>query len=204
MKPLNHFLIEPIGARYNNVKKVGDKELIVNSENQNHQYINRLAKVISCPFDNKTSITEGDTVLVHHNVFRRWSDVKGRDKNSSAYFKENLYLVYEDQIFLYRKVNNSSRFKSGPWQACDGFCFVQPLINDDKFDSEKEHPHKGVIVYTDGTFDKKDVVGYTPFSQYEFIIEGKRLFRVHNKFITIKYEHEGNEETYNPSWAKSS
>ena len=103
MKPINHFLIEPIGARYNNVKKVGEKELIVNSENQNHQYINRLAKVISCPFDNKTSITEGDTVLVHHNVFRRWSDVKGRDKNSSAYFKENLYLVYEDQILILKK-----------------------------------------------------------------------------------------------------
>jgi hypothetical protein len=56
-------------------------------------------------------------------------------------------------------------------------------------------------VYTDGVFDKNDIVSYTPFSQYEFIIQSKRLFRVHNKFITIKYEREGNEKTYNPSWA---
>ena len=60
------------------------------------------------------------------------------------------------------------------------------------------------MVYTDGTFNKGDVVGYTPFSQYEFIIDGQRLFRVYNKFITIKYEYKGNEKTYNPSWAQSS
>ena len=38
-------------------------------------------------------------------------------------------------------------------------------------------------------------------SIYEFIIDGKRLYRVYSKFITIKYEYQGNEEEYNPSWA---
>ena len=38
----------------------------------------------------------------------------------------------------------------------------------------------------------------------ENILEGKRLYRVLNKFITIKYEYQGNEEAYNPSWAQSS
>ncbi len=82
-----------------------------------------------------------------------------------------------------------------------GFCFVQPLVNDNDLENKLEHDTKGVIVYTDGTFNKGEVVGFTPFSKYEFIVEGKRLFRVHNKFITIKYEYQGNKETYNPSWA---
>jgi hypothetical protein len=82
-----------------------------------------------------------------------------------------------------------------------GYSFVQPLASTDDYSNEKEDPSKGVIVYSDGTYKVGEVVGYTPFSQYEFVIEGKRLYRVLNKFITIKYEYQGNKETYNPSWA---
>ena len=38
--------------------------------------------------------------------------------------------------------------------------------------------------------------------QCEEVIDGDRLYRVMNKFITIKYEYQGNEEAYNPSWAQ--
>ena len=51
---------------------------------------------------------------------------------------------------------------------------------------------------------EKELVGFTPNSEYEFVINGERLYRVMNKFITIKYEYQGNEEEYNPSWAQSS
>ena len=61
----------------------------------------------------------------------------------------------------------------------------------------------GVVKYSDGTFDKEELVGFTPSSEYEFVINGERLYRVMNKFITIKYEYQGNEEEYNPSWAQS-
>ena len=49
-----------------------------------------------------------------------------------------------------------------------------------------------------------DLVGFTPSSEYEFIVDGERLYRVLSNFITIKYEYQGNEEEYNPSWAESS
>ena len=186
-------MIEPVGKRYNNTKQVGDKTLILNSENQNHEYVNRTARVISVPEYNNTSIKAGDEIIVHHNVFRRWEDVYGKERNSKAYFKDNVYLVSEDQIFLYKRNKN--------WKAVDGFSFVQPLVNDNKYSSEKEHDHKGVVVYEDGTYNKGEIVSYTPFSQYEFVIDNVRLFRVYNKFITIKYESKGNEKTYNPSWA---
>ena len=35
-------------------------------------------------------INVGDTVIIHHNVFRRWYDQRGVERNSSSYFKEDL------------------------------------------------------------------------------------------------------------------
>ena len=66
---------------------------------------------------------------------------------------------------------------------------------------EEEEQCIGIVKYTDGVFEKEELVGFTPFSTYEFIIDGVRLYRVMNKFITIKYEYQGDEEEYNPSWA---
>ena len=49
MKAYKDFIVSPIGERYNNSTKVDDKELILNTEVFNHQYVNRLAKVIATP-----------------------------------------------------------------------------------------------------------------------------------------------------------
>jgi len=99
MKSVYDFVITPVGQRYNNVKKVGDKDLIVNSEIFNHQHVNRLAKVLAVPTVGKTDIKVGDEVIVHHNVFRRWHDVKGREKNSRSFIDEHTYVVSIDQYF---------------------------------------------------------------------------------------------------------
>ena len=195
MKAPFDFVMEPKGNRYNNTKKVGDKDLILNTEIFNHQYINREAIVKSVPTAYSTKIKPGDTVVVHHNVFRRWHDVRGVEKNSRSYFNENTYLVKPDQIFLYKRNNK--------WLATDRYCFVQPIKQRDKLKPGEEEECIGIVKYTDGVNNVGDLVGFTPFSTYEFVIDGKRLYRVLNKFITIKYEYEGNEEAYNPSWAQS-
>ena len=88
--------------------------------------------------------------------------------------------------------------------ACDGYCFVQPIKEKNKLSENKEQDCVGIIKYTDGVYSKNELVGFTPFSKYEFILNGKRLYRVMTQFITIKYEYQGNEEAYNPSWAQSS
>ena len=196
MKAPFDFVIEPKGNRYNNTKKIGDKDLILNTEIFNHQFVNREAIVKSIPTAFKTEIKPGDTIIVHHNVFRRWHDIKGREKNSRSYFNENTYLIKEDQIFLYKRKNK--------WKALSGYCFIQPIKDNDYLTEEVEKPCVGRVVYTDGSFKKNELVGFTPFSTYEFIIDGKRLYRVMTQFITIKYEYQGDEEAYNPSWAQSS
>ena len=196
MKSVYNFIVTPKGERYNNTKKVGDSELIINTEIFNHQYVNREAIVMSTPIIGDTDIKSGDTVIVHHNVFRRWYNVKGIEKNSRAYFDENTYFINHDQIFLYKRDEK--------WIAPKGYCFVKPLKAIDQFNIESEKPLQGIVKYSDGTVEVNDLVGFTPSSQYEFIVDGQRLYRVLSNLITIKYEYQGNEEEYNPSWAQSS
>ena len=196
MKSVYNFVVTPKGERYNNKKKIGDSELIINTEIFNHQYVNREAIVISTPIIGDTDIKPGDTVVVHHNIFRRWHNIRGEEKNSRSYFDEETYIINHDQIFLYKRNNE--------WIAPKGYCFIQPIKDDDQFNIEAEKPLMGIVKYTDGTVDVGDLVGFRPSSEYEFIIDEKRLYRVLSKFITIKYEYQGNEEAYNPSWAQSS
>ena len=196
MKSVYNFVVTPKGGRYNNTKKLGGGELILNTEIQNHQYVNREAIVMSKPIIGDTDIEIGDTVLVHHNVFRRWNDVKGVEKNSRSYFDESNYFISSDQIFLYKRGNK--------WICPKGYCFVVPLKTTDQFNIESEKPLQGIIKYSDGTVKVNDLVGFRPSSEYEFIVDGERLYRDLSNFITIKYEHQGNEEEYNPSWAQGS
>jgi len=196
MKSVYNFVVKPIGKRYNNVKKVGDKELIINTEIFNHQYVNRQATVISKPIIGDTDIDIDSNVILHHNVFRRWHNVKGIEKNSKSYFNEDTYIVQPDQIFLYKKF--------WQWHSPKGFCWVKPIKNKDKYANSETQENIGIIKYTDGSFKVNDLVGFTPISNYEFVIDGELLYRVYTKFITIKYEYQGDEEAYNPSWAQSS
>ena len=195
MKSVYNYVVKPKGNRYNNIKKVGNKDLILNTEIFNHQYINREAEVISTPLIGNSNIKPSYTVIVHHNVFRRWHNVKGIEKNSKNYFNENTYIISEEQIFAYYDKH---------WKPTPGYCFVKPIKNFEKFNVDQEQPLMGIIEYADKGFKKGDLVGFTPNSEYEFIMEGKKLYRVYTKFITIKYEYQGNEKTYNPSWAQGS
>ena len=196
MKSVYNFVVTPVGERYDNVKKVGDKELIINTEIFNHQYVNRQATVISKPIIGDTDIDIGSDVILHHNVFRRWHNVKGIEKNSKSYFNEDTYIVQPDQIFLYKKF--------WQWHSPKGFCWVKPIKNKDKYANSETQENIGIIKYTDGSFKVNDLVGFTPVSNYEFVIDGELLYRVYTKFITIKYEYQGDEEEYNPSWSQSS
>ena len=194
MKSVYNFVVTPVGERYNNTKKVGSDDLILNTEIYNHQFVNRIARVISTPIIGGTHIKAGDEVIVHHNVFRRWHNIKGIEKNSRSYFNESTYFIAQDQIFLYKR--------GGKWNAPKGFCFVKPLKEiDDPLNINIERPLIGIVKYSDGTVKINELVGFRPSSEYEFVVDGERLYRVLSNFITIKYEYQGNEEEYNPSWA---
>ena len=157
MKSVYNFVVTPIGERYNNTKKVEGGDLILNTEIYNHQFVNRIAKVISIPIVGDTDIQPGDEVIIHHNVFRRWHNVKGIEKNSRSYFDESTYFITQDQIFLYKR--------NGEWNAPKGFCFVKPLKEtDDPLNINIERPLIGIVKYSDGTVEVDDLVGFRPKS----------------------------------------
>jgi sulfur transfer complex TusBCD TusB component (DsrH family) len=194
MQSLFNFIVKPKNTRYDNKKYIDDSELLLNTEISDHRYISRTGIVTSVPKFKNTKIKKGNEVIIHHNVFRRWYNVKGVEKNSRSYYMENKYFVSEDQIFLYKQNNI--------WKAMDGYCFIKPIKSN--IILEKEVPLRGIIKYVDNNLKdiyKEDLIGFTSSSEYEFIIEGERLYRVPTNSICIKYERQGNEKEYNPSWA---
>ena len=196
MKSVYNFVVTPKGERYNNTKEIDGGKLILNTDIFQHQFVNRTATVISTPIVGHTDILSGDTVIVHHNVFRRWNNVKGIEKNSKSYFNESTYIISPDQIFLYKRDDK--------WIAPKGYCFVMPLKAQNPLNIDLEKPLQGIVKYSDGTVKVNDLVGFRPSSEYEFVIDGERLYRVLSNFITIKYEYQGDEKEYNPSWAQGS
>ena len=82
MKSLFSFIVKPKTSRYNNSKDIEGKELVLNTEMSNHKFVSREGIVLETPLAEKTDIQKGDTVIVHHNVFRRFNDIQGKEVNS--------------------------------------------------------------------------------------------------------------------------
>mgnify|MGYP005991641657 CR=1 FL=1 len=198
MKGMFDFIIKPKESRYNNIKNIGDSKLILNTELQNHQYVSREGVVIGEPSINTTGVKKGDTVVLHHNVFRRYRDIRGKEKNGKSYYKDNIYVVSPDLIF--------AKIKEDKIYPLNGFNFVKPIKEDKMFSIDFEKPLIGILKYKDSSLKVMtigDLVGFRPGSEYEFFLNKERLYRVPTNSITIKYEYQGNEEEYNPSWAQS-
>ena len=198
MNAVNEFVISPLNSRYNNTKKVDGKDLVLNTESYNHSYVSRNAIVESLPRINNTNISVGDEVIVHHNIFRRWHNMRGVEKNSRSFISENRYLAGQDQIYIYKNKD--------VWKPLDGYCFVKPIKSKDDFNTDIEEPLVGVMKHADKSLNEVgvhngDLVGFSPNDEYEFIVDGEKMYRIMSKFITIKYEYKGNEKEYNPSWA---
>ena len=201
MNSLYKFIVTPLNKRYNNEINVGDKKLIVNSSVEEFTFISREAKVVSVPSEYKTDINVGDTIIIHHNVFRRWYDQKGVERNSSSYFKEDLYFVQFDQIFMYKRNNQ--------WKTFGGYCFVKPVKNDNPISNIIDKKLVGILKYGDKYLEEQnvfpgDLVSYPRNREWEFVIDQELLYCMKSTNIIIKHEYQGHEAEYNPSWAQSS
>ena len=186
MRSVFNFIIES-NKRYNNSKDIEGKELILNTEisERDYMYTNRIGVVKAIPAIIKTPIKPGDSVILHHNVFRRWIDIRGKEKDSSSRIQENDYMVAPDQIYAYKK--------NGKWKCLDEYCFVKPIKEDSKWSVLREQKLLGELVYSNEYLESLglsvgDVVGFSPDSEYEFNIDDEKLYRVLSNQITIKYE----------------
>ena len=200
MRSLYDFIIKPLGDRYDNELKLGNKTLVLNTKIESFKSVNNLAIVVETPKAFKTNIKKGDIIVIHHNVFRVFYDMKGVKKNSRSFFKDDLYFCAIDQIYLYKDTRD--------WKSFGDRCFVMPLKNKDSLRIDKEQKLIGILKYGNKSLDALkispgDVVGFTPNSEWDFIIDDQRVYCMKSNDIVIKYEHQGNEVEHNPSWSKS-
>ena len=200
MKSIYSFIITPKKKRYNNEIKIGNKSLITNTNVEDYNLVSKEAIIASVPLAFKTLIKPGDEVMIHHNIFRRWYDQKGNQRNSSSYFKEDLYFCNIDQIYLYKRNNK--------WNAVEDRCFIKPIKDNNVLTADIEQKHIGILKIGNSFLEALDIhpgdlVGFKPGREWEFIVDDERLYCMKSNNIVIKYEYQGNEEEYNPSWARS-
>ena len=196
---IHDFIVTPLEHRTTSNKSINGKNLIVNTDMQNHEFVSREAVVISVPLLYKTDINVGDIVIVHHNVFRRFYSVRGEEKWSKSRFNSDLYFASLDQVYGVKTKDNII--------PLPGYCFVAPIVSDNKLEiHEKEAPLIGVLKYSNSADVKIPIgntIGFTPGSEFEFILNNKKLYRVKSKNITVDYGHKGTQKEYNPSWVCS-
>ena len=197
MKSLYYFIVKPLNDRYDNTRTVAGTDLIINSGIEDHRFISKKAVVVSTPAAYTTKINIGDELYIHHNIFRRWYDQKGKERNSSTHFKDDLYFVSLEQIYMYNLKTHLD------------YCFVKPLKNQSVLENRKEQPNVGIVKYSNKSLEALGItpgtlITFTPNSEFEFIIEGERLYCMKSNDIALTHEYQGNEEENNPSWAKGS
>jgi hypothetical protein len=196
MNSIYHFIIKPLDKRYENTKSVNGKELIVNSNIENHIFVSKKAVVVSTPAAYKTKIKPGDEVYIHHNILRRYYDARGVEKNSGTYFKNDLYFCMPEQIYMY---NNKAHLN---------YCFIKPILNKNHLRNRKEQPNVGIVKYSNKFLEALEIttgtlITFTPNSEFEFIINGERLYCMKSNDIALTHEYQGDEKENNPSWAES-
>lgn len=179
MKSIFHFLVQPKGGkRYDNVKDVGEgKKLVLSTSQEDHKATNRYAIVVAVPHDYNGEISVGDEVIVHHNVFRKFFDMKGRQKSGSAHVFEDYYVVEDIELFLYKKPD-------GDWMAPSPYMFVEPIASDNMGSFKKLY---GKIAYSsDSMVSAGEEVSFQPDSEYEFKIDGKLMYRMYKRNLVWK------------------
>lgn len=181
-----YFIAKPVnGRRYDNTKDIGGVEFIVSTSEEDHKFSNRLAEVVELPLKYTGPIQKGDILLVHHNVFKFYNDMKGRQKSGKSFFRDDNFFIEPDQFFMYKH--------GSTWNAYDRYCFVKPIPATDSYIKKpfSEEPLMGIMKYPNEYLIKNGVksgdnVCFRPDTEYEFIVDGEKLYRMYDNQITMK------------------
>ena len=126
--------------------------------------------------------------------------MKGTKKNSRSFLKDGLFFCSIDQVYLYKTDKT--------WKSFGDRCFVAPVKNKDVLSSEKTAGLIGILKIGNSSLESAginpgDIIGFTPGSEWEFVIDNQIMYCMKSNDIVIKYEFDRNEEEYNSRWARS-
>ena len=185
MRSPDYFIVKPVtGKRYNNTKSIGGIDMLISVSEEDHRFSNREAEVISTPIKYNGPVQPGDTLLVHHNAFKYYNDIKGNQRSGKSFFKDDLFFIELDQFFMYKHDDT--------WTAHDRYCFVEPIppTISNIFKPMKEEPLMGIMRYPnqtllDNNVKANNMVTFKPDSEYEFEVDGKKMYRMFDHQITM-------------------
>ena len=177
IKPTHRYLLKTLGDEF-----ISEKDgIVVNTSIENAKYVNRYAEVLSKPLHDDSELMAGDVCIVHHNCFRTYYDMQGRPRKSAEYFRNNMYLIPEEKIYLYKRDET--------WRPIKDYCFVSPCSynqQDGIYIPKKEEEHVGHVRFgSSPDFKEGDLVGYRKNREYEFDIDGEKLYRMKIKDILV-------------------
>ena len=183
MKTTYQYLIEPVGERYNNAKQIEGKEIIINTtmDETDFKYTNRIGKVVGLPaYDGP--LQEGDRVIVHHNTFRKWFNVRGRMKDSSNFIRNGWFYAGLDQVFAYDRGDG--------WVTVQDYCFVEPEEDMNWMDTRVLSKSFGKVAITNPILEAQGVtvgdrVFFNEQAAYKFVIDGRTLYKM-SAFRNVK------------------
>jgi len=187
MRSPHSFIVTPLNEkRYDNVKKIGDIDFVTSLSVEDHKSSNRLAEVMSTPIGYEGQIKKGDILLVHHNVFKFYYSMSGKQSSGKSHLFDNVFSIDPEQYFM---IYNGSEW------ICDGkSSFVRPVKCEDSTFKKglKNEPLKVEMVYSSPYMESKGItpgtiVGFHPDSEYEFEVDGEKLYRIYDSMISINY-----------------
>ena len=120
------FIVKPYNdRRYDNIKYYGDKRFFTSTSEEDFTVSTRLAVVINIPLNYNGPIKINDTLVVHHNVFKFYNDMYGRQKSGRSWLMDDLFLVDDNQFYMYKQNNK--------WYSHNNFCFIEPIPKGESF-----------------------------------------------------------------------
>jgi len=181
------FIVRPLdGRRYDNIKRIGMVDFITSTSKEDHTVSNRVAEVVNLPIGYDGPVKINDLLLVHHNVFKVYYDMKGVERSGASFFKDDLFFIDNEQYFMYNH--------NGEWHTHSKYCFIKPLkqMSSTIDKNSREEPLMGTIVYInqdliDLGLSAGDEISFEPDSEYPFYINDEKLYRMATKNITIKW-----------------
>lgn len=187
MKSPFYFIVSPRdNQRYDNMR--GD--LFISTSKEDHLTSMREAVVIATPIGYEGPVEPGDLIIVHHNTFKYYYDMRGREKSAWNHFQENLFFV--EDPYAYKK-------PGGNWIGIGRYVFVSPVENDYTgiTTADVEKPLVGTIKYANEEIlslgiKEGDMVTFEPESEYPFSIDGEKVYRMYTKNITILLDEQNN------------
>lgn len=185
MNAIGSFIVKPLNDKlYDNERTVNNTTYLVDTNIESHKSTNRFAEVISTPAGYKGDVNPGDRVVVHHNVFRKVNDIRGKEVYSSGLLKDNYYLADDVEVYAY----NSGK----EWKSIAPYTFIKPILSDDKlYDTSEESMQYGEVFMGNDELSEfgvgeGDKIYFQPDSEYRFDIEGVKLYRMKTNSICLK------------------